>query len=146
MTATIAKSDILDKVKANIGVFARDAVDSSGDSIYDALKMEERDEKAVELMYNDGVGMALSAVGEYASKLENGSLEITQPSRCNDTQFADVSKMVVLAVVNRVTALWFELKYPEKSSQFNEAAKKACDEIWLKLHTKSEPVRKSYGN
>jgi hypothetical protein len=145
MEITITKSNIVEKAKAYVGVFARSATDENGNSLYDLLRIEDRDDEVVQLMYNDAVGIVLEAMGDYVSSKSDGKLEISQPPRSNDCLFADVGNMVELALVNRIAALWMELKYPQKAEQFNQSVKSAMEGARNKMFTKEQPKRKTFG-
>jgi hypothetical protein len=127
MEITITKSNIVEKAKAYVGVFARSATDENGNSLYDLLRIE------------------LEAMGDYVSSKSDGKLGISQPPRSNDCLFADVGNMVELALVNRIAALWMELKYPQKAEQFNQSVKSAMEGARNKMFTKEQPKRKTFG-
>lgn len=135
----------MSKVKAYVGVFARDAVNENGDSIYDILRIEDRDDEVLRLMYNDAAGAVLAPMGDYVSGKTDDKLTISMPVRCNEYLFADVGNMVELALVNRITAQWFDLKYPPKAEQFYARADEAVKSAVEKLFFKMEPKRKSFG-
>lgn len=145
MDITITKGVVIDKVIANVGVFARDATDKNGNSLYDILRIEDRDDTSLSLMWKDAAGRVMGALGEYVTAKSDDKITVEQPFRCNDAQFLNVAEMAELAMVDRITAMWFELKYPEKADIFNLGAKTALESARDKLHMKGEPTLKTYG-
>lgn len=144
MDITIDKKSVFDDVKMNVSIIGRSLVDGNGNSLYDKVRIEERDEDVLDMNFAKAFSVLKTLFRDFLVKVEGNVITIDNP--CNKGALADsIEEMAYAYLKERVIADWLKLKSPEHAAIYLNESEESLGELRKKIYFKGEPKHKLYG-
>ena len=144
MTVTIDKDAALAGVEMGVSIIGRDLKDASGNSLYDKVKIQERDKSLVSSLVDDSYGVLMNELGPFVKESNGFTFTLNDRCRFNVIAIDDIPSLVQHYLISHASAEWFKLKAVEFASIFDNRAEENLKTIFEKLRKKSEPVMKKF--
>lgn len=144
MEITLNKSEIYKDVKMNVSILARDLKDASGESLFDKVRIQERDDDFLDLHWNTCFGSLVEGIKEFVKSVSGNTIILSDERRFSTYVAGDLSFVAANYLVSRITSEWLRLKAPEYAASFAENSAFYMKVITEKLRYKSEPSLKKF--
>lgn len=139
MDVIINKEKVYESVMMSVSILGRDLKDSSGNLMYDKVRIEERDFDLLSTFYTRVMGEVTLALRDFVVSREDGNLCLYLDDRVNPALSNDIEKLAYDYVTNRVTAEWMKLKSVEHVPIFQDAAESSLSVLQEKLYYRNYP-------
>lgn len=146
MEITIDRNAILKGVEMNVSVTGRNYRDADGNSLWDKVKIQERDEPMLLQFWDSAYGHLLKSLENFVEGHTSTSLTLADNRRMNKNVVSDLPAVVQAVLVNLITAEWMKLKAVEFAPLYADAAEKGLEDVLYKLRVKTEPTMKKYNS
>lgn len=144
MEITINKESIFKAVAMNVSIIARSLLDSDGNSLYDKVVIQERDNDALEQYFVKAFSVLKTLFRDFLTKVEENVITINNP--CNKGVLAEsIEEMANNYIVERLTADWLKIKSPEHATIYLNESEASLSELRKKVYFKDAPELKLYG-
>lgn len=144
MEITINKESIFKAVAMNVSIIARSLLDSDGNSLYDKVVIQERDNDALEQSFVKAFSALKTLFRDFLTKVEENVITINNP--CNKGVLAEsIEEMANNYVIERLTADWLKIKSPEHATIYLNESEASLSELRKKVYFKDAPELKLYG-
>ena len=143
MEINLDKEKIFSNAKMNVSVVARDVKDSSGNSLYDTLFIQERDIPILEGFWSTALSTLLSEIAIFVKSSSAVSISLI-PHRYNQDSITDLQELFGNYLSNKIVESWFSLKAVEFASIYNTKAEENMTGIKNRLYNKVEPQMKKF--
>ena len=144
MDIVIDKEKIFKDVKMNISIIGRNLNDASGNSLYDKIQLQDRDDEMLNLFFDSAFGHVLNVLNNFIESYSDNIITLVDNRRFNSSSIIDIPKIVHNYLVDFIIAEWLKIKAVEFASIYTEKASSSFEAISEKLRIKTEPVRKIY--
>lgn len=144
MDITIDKSSVFESVKMNVSIVGRSYKDADGNSLWDRIGIQARDEDLMEKHWDSAYGSVLASLENFLTGHTGTTLSIDDKRRINGSAASDLSETVGSYLTNRMTAEWMKLKAVEYAGGYANAADVAMQNLLGKVRVKTEPVLKKF--
>lgn len=144
MEITINKENIFKAVAMNVSIIARSLLDSDGNSLYDKVVIQERDNDVLEQYFVKAFSVLKTLFRDFLTKVEENVITINNP--CNKGVLAEsIEEMANNYIVERLTADWLKIKSPEHATIYLNESEASLSELRKKVYFKDAPELKLYG-
>lgn len=145
MEITINKENIFKAVAMNVSIIARSLLDSDGNSLYDKVVIQERDNDVLESFWEYSFGNILKVLNDFIASVSENSITLVENRRFNDAMVKDLPFDVNNYIVNTMTGEWLKLKATEYAGIYSGNAELNIQSISEKIRYKTEPILKKFG-
>lgn len=141
----INKSTLLEDFKRTVSLVAAQAVDQNNGSLYDAVKVYERNAKEVDRYLSDSIRSFVARFSD-VTRLEMGidgfptEIDFYLPD-FNMVDFDNVGNMIADFILDKAVSLWFTRRIPDMAKFYAESAVGTLAEIAILLRTRKAPER-----
>lgn len=139
MDVIINKESVFECAMMSVSILGRDLKDATGNSLYDKVRIEERDFDMLSVFYSKVMGEVTLALRDFVVSREDGSLCLYLDDRVNPALSSDIEKMAKDYVVNRVIAEWLKIKSAEHVVIYQDAAESSMSVLQEKLYYRNYP-------
>lgn len=146
MTITLDKSLIYSNVEMNASIIARSTVDANGDSLFDKIRIQERDKDLLDTFWENAYGNILNELNEFIESTTDTSITLVSNRRFQEAAISDMGDVIANYITNLMTGEWLKLKATEFASIYMDNAASGLKSIFEKLRYKTEPVLKKFGS
>lgn len=144
MELTIDKSQVYDDVAMNVSIVGRSINDANGNSLYDKVRIQDRDMDILSLFWSDAFGMLLEKLGNFITSSTDGKIVLADDRRMNEAALSNLKSVITDYMVYSITADWMKLKAVEYVPVYEGKAETALASVVAKVLLKKEPVLKKY--
>lgn len=134
MDIKIDKEKILNKVSMNVSTLARNLTDSSGNSTYDIVRIQDRDKELLGSYYTRAVGELTLSLRNFIIDSHDDTIVLYLNERINVGLVSDIQNLIDEYVVNNVVSEWLKLKSPENYEKFQTSAESTLTILLDKLY------------
>lgn len=144
MEITVNKESIFKNVAMNVSIIARSLLDSDGNSLYDKVVIQERDNDVLDQYFVKAFSVLKTLFRDFLTKVEGNVITINNP--CNKGVLAEsIEEMANNYVIERLTADWLKIKSPEHAAIYLNESEASLVELRKKVYFKDAPELKLYG-
>lgn len=144
MELTIDKSQVYDDVAMNVSIVGRSINDANGNSLYDKVRIQDRDMDILSLFWSDAFGVLLEKLGNFITSSTDGKIVLADDRRMNEAALSNLKSVITDYMVYSITADWMKLKAVEYVPVYEGKAETALASVVAKVLLKNEPVLKKY--
>lgn len=144
MELTIDKSQVYDDVAMNVSIVGRSINDANGNSLYDKVRIQDRDMDILSLFWSDAFGVLLEKLGNFITSSTDGKIVLADDRRMNEAALSNLKAVITDYLVYSITADWMKLKAVEYVPVYEGKAETALASVVAKVLQKKEPVLKKY--
>ena len=141
---TVNKQSVMKDVSMSVSIVARSLVDHNGSSLYDKVRIQERDNDLVSMYVDASYGSILNELNNFIESHEDDKIVLVENRRFNESAISDLPMVVHNYMVNYAAAEWMKMKAVEYAAVFTGRAEDYLRIIFEKLRFKTEPVMKKY--
>lgn len=134
MDIIIDKQDIYRKVSMNVSVVARDLIGTNGNSIYDKVRIQDRDNELLDSYYTRIEGELTLILRDFIVRISEGKLCLYLDDNVNPYLSKGLESLISEYITNRIVSEWLKLKSVENSPNFQSAADNLLNTIQEKLY------------
>lgn len=145
MNIDINKSNVFQQVGMHVSVLARSLKDAGGNSLYDAVSIQERDYAVLD-QYLDGVlGEIVYALRDFVTGVSGFVISVEFDGRNTEPFIKLVESLCVHYAIARVTCEWLKRKAVEYAGLYENNAVELLNQIKSHAYHKNMPEMKLYG-
>ena len=144
MDIAVNKQSVMNDVAMSVSIVARSLADTNGNSLYDKVRIQERDNDLVESYADAAYGSVLKELGDFIESHTSGNISLSDNRRFNEYAISDLPNVIHNYMVNYAVAEWMKIKAVEYAPVFTGRAEEYLRTVFEKLRFKSEPVMKKY--
>lgn len=145
MDITVNKQSVMNDVSMSVSIVARSIVDTNGNSLYDKVRIQERDNGLIVSYVNAAYGNVLKELADFIEGHKSGTISLATNRRLNESAISDLPDMVHNYMVNYTAAEWMKIKAVEYATVFSGRSDELLNVIFKKLRFKAEPKLKKFG-
>ena len=144
MEINLNKEDIFKDVQMNVSVIARSLLDNDGNSLYDKVVIQDRDQDVLETHFIKAFSVLKTLFRDFLAKVEGNVITINNP--CNKDVVAEsIEEMANTYMKERMTSDWLKIKAPEYATIYLNESEASLTELRKNLYFKDAPELKFYG-
>lgn len=145
MDITIDKENIFNSAGMNVSIIARSMKDTDGNSLYDKVRIQERDYDLLEQYMAPVIGELTGVMRDFVTGSNDYTISIELDERSN-AAFQDELKLLCTSYAEaRVTCEWLRIKATEYAGIYADNASSILGQIRTKVYHKGIPEMKLYG-
>lgn len=145
MEITIDKDNIIKAVEMNVSIIARSMKDADGNSLYDKVRIQERDHDLLERFMIPVIGELTKVMRDFVTGTESDKIMVELDGRRNEVFEQTLQSLCTSFVENRIACEWLKLKAVEYAEIYSGNAQGILDQIRVKVYHKDIPEMKFYG-
>lgn len=145
MDITIDKEKIFKSVDMNVSIIARSMKDADGNSLYDKVRIQERDHDLLNLYLVPVIGELTGVMRDFVTGNNDGVISVELDGRNNPVFQNELQSLCVSYAEERVACEWLKLKATEYASIYADNAHSILQQIRTKVYHKDMPEMKLYG-
>lgn len=145
MDITIDKEKIFKSVDMNVSIIARSMKDADGNSLYDKVRIQERDHDLLNIYLVPVIGELTGVMRDFVTGNNDGVISVELDGRNNPVFQNELQSLCVSYAEERVTCEWLKLKATEYASIYADNAHSILQQIRIKVYHKDMPEMKLYG-
>lgn len=134
MDISIDKEKIFKDVKMNVSTLARNLVDASGNSMYDEVHIQERDNDLLDAFYSKSLSDLTLSLRDFILDRKDDLLTLYLDDRSNMGLVSDIKTMIHEYLVNRIVSEWLKLKSVESSANYIQSSEDILKTLTGKLY------------
>ena len=146
MELTIDKSQVYDDVAMNVSIVGRNLNDANGNSLYDKVRIQDRDMDILSLFWSDAFGMLLEKLGNFITSSTDGKIVLADDRRMNEAALSNLKTVITDYMVYSMTADWMKLKAVEYAGIYTTKSESLLASVLDIVHLKKEPNFKKINN
>ena len=144
MDILLDKEGVFEKVSMNASIIARDAKDTNGVSLYDKIRILDRDKDILQLFWNRAISVILVELKDFVLESNNAQIVMMPFIRNNEAIITDLQETIDNYLINRITGGWLKLKAVEFAALYIDESNAILDAIKEKMYYKKEPQYYEY--
>lgn len=144
MDIAIDKQKVIEDVLMNVSIVARNLVDSNRNSLYDKVRIQERDNDLVRTYVDASHCIILKELNSFIETNDGDNITLANNRRLNNAAISDLPVVIHNYMVNYAAAEWMKIKAVEFAPVFIGRSEEHLKTIFEKLRFKTEPVMKKY--
>lgn len=144
MDILLDKEGVFEKVSMNASIIARDAKDTNGVSLYDKIRILDRDNDILQLFWNRAISVILVELKDFVLESNNAQIVMMPFIRNNEAIITDLQETIDNYLINRITGEWLKLKAVEFAALYMDESNAILDVIKEKMYYKKEPQYYEY--
>lgn len=145
MDITIDKEKIFKSVEMNVSIIARSMKDADGNSLYDKVRIQERDHDLLNLYMIPVMGELTGVMRDFVAGKSGGVITVELDGRRNPAFQDELQSLCVSYAEARIACEWLKLKATEYASIYADNAQSILEQIRIKVYHKDMPEMKLYG-
>ena len=144
MELTIDKNQVYDSVAMNVSIVGRDLKDANGVSLYDKVRIQDRDKDVLDLFWADAFGDLIEKLGNFITSSADNKLALAEDRRMSEAALNKLDDAITGYMVYSMTANWMKLKAVEYAPVYEGKAEASLASVMDRIHVKKEPTLKKY--
>lgn len=140
MDIIIDKNKVIRDVAMSVSVIARDLVDTNGNSLYDKVAIQSRDQDFLLIFWDKALGELSLSLCDFVIGRDEDVLSLYLNDRTNIGLAKDVLKLCEDYIRNRIAYEWMKIKASDHSDNFLTLSEESVRLIKEKLYYKNVPV------
>lgn len=134
MDINIDKKKVYEHVSMNVSTLARNLVDASGNSRYDEVHIQERDNDLLDSFYSKALSDLTLSLRDFILERKDDLLILYLDDRSNMGLVSDIKEMIHEYLVNRIVSDWLKLKSVESSANYIQSSEELLKTLIDKLY------------
>ena len=144
MELTIDKNQVYDSVTMHVSIVGRDLKDANGVSLYDKVRIQDRDKDVLDLFWSDAFGDLIEKLGDFITSSADNKLALAEDRRMSEASLNKLDDAITGYMVYSMTANWMKLKAVEYAPVYEGKAEASLASVVARIHVKKEPTLKKY--
>ena len=144
MELTIDKNQVYDSVAMNVSIVGRDLKDANGASLYDKVRIQDRDKDVLDLFWADAFGDLIEKLGNFITSSADNKLALAEDRRMSEAALNKLDDAITGYMVYSMTANWMKLKAVEYAPVYEGKAEASLASVMARIRVKKEPALKKY--
>ena len=144
MDIVVDKDKIFKDAKMNISIIGRSLKDENGNSLFDKIQLQDRDDDLLSMFFDSAFGNILNGLNNFIESCSGNIIKLVDNRRFNENSIIDIPKIIHNYIVDFIIAEWLKIKAVEFASIYTEKVALALSTVLEKLRIKTEPVKKIY--
>lgn len=146
MELTIDNNRIYELVSMKVSVIGRSLNDASGNSLYDKVRIQDRDKDVLELFRDDAWSLLIKKLGDFVKEATDSKIVLVDDRRINEAVMGNLSDAINDYMVYNVCADWMKLKAAEYAPVYEGKAESLLAFVLEAIRLKKEPTLKTINN
>ena len=122
MRITLEREKIYESVSMRVSVIGRDIVDANGNSVYDRIRIQERDYPMLDSYRDTAVSEVILALRDFVISKSSGEIDLYLDDRINPSLIDDANTLILEYIVNRICCEWMKIKWEASAENFQNRA------------------------
>ena len=144
MELTIDKNQVYDSVAMHVSIVGRDLKDANGVSLYDKVRIQDRDKDVLDLFWADAFGDLIEKLGDFITSSADNKLALAEDRRMSEASLTKLDDAITGYMVYSMTANWMKLKAVEYAPVYEGKAEASLASVMARIRVKKEPTLKKY--